>query len=492
MNLKRLVIHTSHYGAGSLLVTLASFISFPIFTRIFSVDEYGVLNLISASLMLLVAIAKLGVQHAIVRFYAEVKAGRRDVTLPQFHGTVVFGMTGLSLLIALGWAVASQVVPEAWWNDPRVAGLLALTAILVAVRTTDSGLLNILRAQERSALYSTYTVLKKYLGLGLILFALLFVWKNLYGFYLATIVAEVAAVTFLAVVMFRGVRYAPRDFSPSLFRSMLVFGVPMIGYELAGTALAISDRYLIQVLLGSGDLGIYAAGYNLCEYVQLFLVAAIGQAIMPMYVRFWEEKGTTETARFIEGSLHYYLLLGLPVVAGLSAVGEDLLVLLASEKFRASAGVIPYIIAGLVLDGMVVMVGAGLYIQKRTLSLAALVVGSTVLNIVLNLLLIPKFGLVGAAGATLIAYLVLVVSIHLVATRHLPVTFPWASAAKFGAMAIAMYVAVGQVRLGEGIGNLIVKIAVGGAFYALLVVLLDRQARGVLRTGLGKLHRVGA
>ncbi|BAU47912.1 polysaccharide biosynthesis protein [Sulfurifustis variabilis] len=490
--LKRLVIHTSNYGLGSLAVTLASFISFPIFTRVFSVDEYGVLNLISASLMLLVGIAKLGVQHAVVRFYAEIKAGRRDITVPQFYATVVFGMTGLSLLIAAGWAVVSQAVPDAWWNDPRVAGLLLLTAVLVAVRTTDSGLLNILRAQERSGLFSAYSVLKKYAGLGLILVTLFFVSKGLYGFYLATIVAEVGAVAVLAAVMFRGVRYAPRDFSPGLFRSMLVFGIPMIGYELAGTALAISDRYLIQGLLGSSDLGIYAAGYNLCEYVQLILVAAIGQAIMPMYVRTWEEKGVTETARFIQSSLHYYLLLGLPVVAGLSAVGEDLLVLLASEKFRASAGVIPYIIAGLVLDGMVVMVGAGLYIHKRTVALAALVVASTVLNVVLNLILIPKFGLVGAAAATLIAYLVLVASIHVAAARHLPIVFPWASLAKFGVMAVAMYLAVSQVRIGHDVVNLVVKVVVGGALYALLVVLLDRQARGVLRTGLGKLYRVGA
>lgn len=489
--LKRLVVHTSNYGIGSLAVTMASFISFPIFTRVFTVDEYGILNFISASLMLLVGIAKLGVQHSIVRFYAEIKAGRRDVTVPQFYATVVFGMTGVSLLISIGWALATQVIPEVWWNDSRVAALLLLTAVLVAVRTTDSGLLNILRAQERSGLFSAYTVVKKYAGLGLILLALFFVSKDLWGFYLATIIAEIGSVVALIAILFRGVRYGPRDFCPGLFRSMLVFGIPMIGYELAGTALAISDRYLIQGLLGSGELGIYAAGYNFCEYVQLILVAAVGQAIMPMYVRTWEERGPAETARFIESSLHYYLLLGLPVIAGLSVVGEDLLVLLASEKFRASAQVIPYIIAGLVLDGMIVMVGAGLYIHKRTVVLAVLVVVCTAVNVGLNLLLIPAFGIVGAAVATLIAYLVLITSIYVVATRHLPLAFPLASLAKFGAMASVMYLVVAQIHLEDGVLNLIAKIGSGGMLYGLLVVLLDRQARGVLRMGLGKLYRAG-
>lgn len=490
--LKRLVIHTSNYGIGSLAVTLASFVSFPIFTRVFSVDEYGILNLVSASLMLLVGFAKLGMQHSVVRFYAEIKVGRRDVNLRQFYATVVFGMTGVGLLIAAGWGVASQIVPDAWWNDPRVAGLFLLTAILVAVRTTDSGLANILRAQERSGIYSAYNVLKKYAVLALILVALFFVSKDLYGFYVATIVAEAGAVLVLAALLFRGVRCGPRDFSPNLFRSMLVFGLPMIGYELAGTALAITDRYMIQGLLGSSDLGIYSAGYNLCEYVQLILVAAIGQAIMPMYVRTWEERGPAETTHFIESSLHYYLLLGLPVIAGLSAVGEDLLVLLASEKFRSSAAVIPYIIAGLVLDGMVVMVGAGLYIHKRTVVLAGLVIGSTVLNIGLNFVLIPKLGIVGAALATLFAYVMLVASMHVVGARHLAISFPWASFVKFSIMALGMYGLVTRIETGTPVLNLIVKVAAGGACYAVLVVLLDRQARGVLRTGLGRLSRTGA
>ena len=78
--LSRLFRHISVYSAGNLLVTAAGFITFPILTRVFDVADYGVLNLVSATLLLLVAVGKLGMQHAVVRLYSEIRAGKHAAT----------------------------------------------------------------------------------------------------------------------------------------------------------------------------------------------------------------------------------------------------------------------------------------------------------------------------------------------------------------------------------------------------------------------------
>ncbi len=477
--LKRLLIHLSAYTLGNLLVTVAGFVSFPIFSRIFSVPEYGILNLISLTLNLLTALGKLGVQHASVRFYGEVKAREDDVELKQFYSTVLFGMAGTSLAIAILWAGTSQIIPERWWQHEGVRDLLLLTAVLVFIRVTDSGMVNILRAQQHSAVLNVYTVIKRYVELGIVLLMVLRIMPGLKGFYWGTILVEAVAVVLLFVWWRRSRPVAPSAFSSRLYLAMLAFGLPMVASEMGAILLSVGDRYVLQLMLGGEALGLYAAPYNLCEYVRTIAIMSLAQAMVPIYVRIWEEQGEAETLKFLEQTLHFYLLVGAAVVGGLAAVGEDLLVVLASDKYRAGAEIIPYVAAGMVIEGIWPLVGAGLNIRKHTRVVAKIVAGCVVLNLALNVALIPSLELRGAAIGTLVCYAVLTISIYVVARRALPIKLPWGILLKFVSLAFIMYLAVGFIETSNVITNLVAKVFLGIALYAALVVMFDRGARAL-------------
>jgi O-antigen/teichoic acid export membrane protein len=482
--LRRLALHVSNYSIASLLMVISGLVSFPIFTRIFTVEEYGILNLISATLGLVTGFAKLGVQHSIVRFYGEIKAGKGEVGLSRYRSTTLFGMMAAAAIVTVVWAIASQLIPSSWWNDQRVTGLLLLTSVLVLVQPVDSCLTNFLRAEERSGLLGAYRVASRYVGLAAVLFTLFYVARDLRGFYGATIITDIASVVLLFVVLSRGQYYSPRDFSPKLYWRMLVFGVPMIGWELAGITLNTGDRYVIQSMLGSAPLGLYSVGYTFCEFVKTILLSSIGQAIMPMYVRSWEENGEEATRRFLHQALHFYAMLALPIIAGLSAVGGDLLVFLASEKYRESAIIIPYLISGMAIDGLVIIVGAGLFIRKHTFIIAGLVATCAAFNIMLNVLLIPHLGIVGAPVSTLISYVALALSMLWLSSRRIPISFPWASAAKFGAMSAIMYVVVIQLTASNNVVAVASRIVVGALLYTIMVSAFDKQARVAIRMGI--------
>lgn len=484
--LRRLALHVSNYSIGNLLVTVSGFISFPIFTRIFSVAEYGILNLISATLGLLLAVSKLGVQHSIVRFYGEVRSGQQGATISQYLSTTLVGMTAIGLATTLVWAAASLLIPSSWWSDPRVSDLFLLTAVLLLIRTIDSALINFLRAEERSGVLNIYNVAKRYGTLALVLVTLFYLARNLYGYFWATVFAEAAAVALLFATMRRTRRFAPSEFSSELFKRMLLFGIPMIAFELSGIILNIGDRYVIEAMLGSEALGIYSAGYNFCQYVQAVFLAALSQAVVPMYVRSWEEKGPAETGRFVRMTMHYYLMVAMPLVAGVSAVGREMLVILASEKYVDGATVIPYVAAGMAIDATLAIVGAGLYIHKRTMIMAALMAFCAVLNIALNIWLIPSLGIVGAAIATLVAYAILAFGAWQASRRLLPISFPWTSAAKFAALAAIMYAAVSSISLANRWTMVSVQVVVGVMVYAALVLLFDQSSRGAVRLAVSK------
>jgi O-antigen/teichoic acid export membrane protein len=479
--LRRLALHVSNYAIGNLLVTISGFISFPIFTRIFSVAEYGILNLISATLGLLLAISKLGVQQSIVRFYGEVRAGRRENSVSQYLSTTLFGMAAVGLTTTVIWAAVSQLIPSTWWSDPRVTDLFLITAVLLFIRTVDSSLVNFLRAEERSGLLNVYNVAKRYGTLVLVLATLFYVAHDLYGYFWATVVAEGLAVGLLLVSMSRTRRFSPREYSPELFRRMLVFGIPMIAFELSGIVLNIGDRYVIEAMLGNEALGVYSAGYNFCQYVQVVFLAALSQAVAPMFVRSWEEKGAEETAQFVRKTLHYYLLAAFPLVAGISAVGREMLVVLASDKYTNGATIIPYVAGGMAVDGALSMLAAGLYIQKRTMIMAALMAFCAVLNVALNIGLIPSLGIVGAALATLLAYCALSFGAWRAGRQLLPYQFPWGSTIKFALLSLIMYAIVSEISFTNRWETISAQILIGVLVYAVLVLLFDQQARSALR-----------
>ncbi|WP_119154023.1 lipopolysaccharide biosynthesis protein [Caldimonas tepidiphila] len=479
--LQRLAVHVSNYSAGNLLVTIASLVSFPVLTRLLSVDEYGVMNLIGTALSLGFGLAKLGVQHAALRFYSEIRAGKRPVTMQSYESTVVYGMGSIGLAAALVFAAVAALVPAAWWNDARIAPLMMLSAGLIFIRVVDSSLVNQLRAQEESRALTIYNVVRRYSNLALLLGVLFFVSRDLWGFYGATLVGEIVATVLLAAWMWRRTA-APRpsQFSPELYRAMLAFGLPMIGIEIASVVLQMGDRYVIQSMLGAEPLGIYSAAYNLCDYVRTVFIASFATAVLPMYLRIWEEKGRDETLAFLGRFMHVYMMASALVIAGLSAVAGELIAVLASAKYLQGAPLAPWVIGGMALDGLVMVVGAGLYIEKRTKSVALLMGLCAALNIGLNLWWIPLWGLTGAAAATLASYAALLASAMVLGRRRLPVPLPLGPALKFGAIGLATYFAVDAIRVGGNFTTLVVRGIACLLVYAALVLLFDTQARDMV------------
>jgi O-antigen/teichoic acid export membrane protein len=472
--LSRLLAHSSVYLIGSLLATAAGIISFPLFTRIFSVSEYGLMSLVSSLLLFLVGVGKLGMQHSIVRFYGEVRAGQRDATQRQFFSTVLIGLSCSGLAAAATWALVSQYIP---WADPRLYAVTLMSSLLIFVRTTDSALANILRAQERSVAYNVYTVAKRYSTLAVVIAVLLLFVPGVIAFYLATLAAEACAVIALVVFMNRECRFAPKEFSPPLLRSMLAFGLPMVAYELGGIAVTIGDRFIIEHVADSESLGLYSAAYNLCEYVQVMLVTSIGQAIVPMYMRLWSEKGEEATRAFVQRSLHYYVMAGAAVVAGITVVREEVLVLAASENYRAGAVVMPLLMAGMIIAGSGTMIAAGIFIHKQTRSLVAVVVGGAALSITLNLILIPRLGIFGAGLSSLLTVIAVTTLSYRISSRYLRIAVPWGAMLKFTALAAIMGVIVEAIEFPWVAATLAARVGAGVLLYAALVLAFDREAR---------------
>ncbi len=470
---------------------LAGLVSFPVLTRLFSVSDYGVMNLIGATLSIAVAFGKVGVQHSIIRYQSEATSGHGRFTIPQLTSTALFGMLGTSLLVASLLGVGAQFVPKRWMGDARIPHILGIVSVVVVAQVLESGVLNFVRAEQKTKTFVAYQVTKKWVGLGLILVAVLLVSRTLTAFYVATAITETVAIVILARMMFRRREdVSPSQFSRPLYFELLRFGVPMlIGYELSGIVLSVGDRYLIDGLMGAAPLGLYSAAYNLCLYVQSVFIASVGQAVMPLYMQMWERQGKDETAAFIARSLRTYVILGGPVIAGLAAVGPELLPALASEKYLSAASIIPWVIAGMVVDGSNSMLGAGLFVHRKTRLIMTIVMSGAAINLVLNVLFIPRFGIVAAAVATSISYAFTATSLGFAGRRFLPVPIPWATIGRTAIGSVVMLAAVRSIYPGHRLSTVAVRAVLGAAIYLTIMAVVDRDSRLLLKKGLSRLRR---
>src|SRR5262249_35502155 len=163
----------------SLLTTIAGLVSFPFLTRVFSVAEYGMMNLIAATLSLTVAVGKVGVQHSIIRYHSEIASGKRTFGLNHLYSTTFFGMLGSGLAAGLILLAVTYLGPADWFGDlPDLRLCFALTCIIVVAQVVESVLVNLVRARQLTTLLMVYQVIKRYALLGLVIAGILLVARS--------------------------------------------------------------------------------------------------------------------------------------------------------------------------------------------------------------------------------------------------------------------------------------------------------------------------
>lgn len=472
-----LLRHASRYALSNGLVTVASLISFPILTRLLSIADYGLMSTVTATLGMVVALGKLGMQKATVRFYHESRRLDPQHGAATLAATQLIGMAVMGAIATLIWACLLVLLPAQWLNSDELKALLLLTVTLVWLRVAESALHNLLYAQERSGIIAVYSVIKRYLSLVLVVGALWTLSADAEHFFLATLVAEAVVLAGLLWVVLRTDPLQPTRFSFPLLRGMLAFGLPMVGVELAWSLLAVGDRYVIQVMLGPEQVGIYSASYNLCDYAKLATMAAVATAVGPMYMRIWEEQGRAATEAFLASYSRGYLAFSMLVATVVSVNAEPLITLLASEKFVAGTAIVPWVMFGVALESYVGIAAAGLFLRKRSRTMFALVAAAAAFNLLLNILLVPQFGLQGAAFATTLAFAMLLALALWLGRSELTVGFPWWTFVVSGLAFLVSDFAATTLRTESPWLDLLLHSAVSILLFVLITGLFDRPLR---------------
>jgi O-antigen/teichoic acid export membrane protein len=488
--LKMLARESSHYMAGLLGNAAIGLVSFPIFTRVLPISEYGVMDLGQRLLLMLTIASKLGLQNASLRFYNREKFAADAASARNYYSTLFFGMLGTSLCVVTAGATLIALVPRTLILGP-LSSLAYLILGLVLLRAMGSVLWGFLRIEQRTKAFNVLTVCTRATTVAAVCSLLPFIGRSARTYFMGTLIVETGLVVGLSCrLMLRRV-LSPRHFTLSLFRAAIGYGTPLVLYEFAYAVLVSADRFLVRHYMGADALGFYSVAYGLANNVNEFLVAPLGLALIPIYMRTWNSDGEQKTSAFLSTAFNIFMVAAVGVLAATAAAGHSIVVFLASEKYAGAERLIPVILAGLLVYGANVFVAAGLLIHKRTMQMSGLLIIAAALNIGLNCLLLPRMGLMGGAIATLFSYICCITLLARASNRLLPLHSDLAIILKYIGAGTAAWGVASVVGFQAPLPNLLAKSAVVLVVYVAAVYALDDRVRESAAWVVGMLRERG-
>jgi len=182
---------------------------------------------------------------------------------------------------------------------------------------------------------------------------------------------------------------------------MMDYCLPLIFSSVSGILLTLGDRYCLRYLTTFSEVGIYNLGYKVANVIKVFFISSVQLALPPMIFKMIDQPGSK---RFYSKIMTYIAFGIMLLILGVSIYGREIIRVLAKNSSYWDAYIVIPILSMSMLFLMLKHVSTtGLTIKKRTAVLARMVVAVAILNIVLNLLLIPSLGIIGASLATLIS-----------------------------------------------------------------------------------------
>jgi O-antigen/teichoic acid export membrane protein len=478
-SLKTLYRHSSHYLGGRVAVMLLGFISFPVFTRIFSVAEYGTINLITNTVLLLTVLSKFGFQHSVQRYYPEGTASTGPDTLRRYYSTLFYSTALLALALSLLFVV-SLFFGAGRLLGITAGGTLLLACSLVMIRSLRSMQMNLMQMENKTRLFNGMDILQKALTIGVVC-GLLFFWqKTVFAFFLGLVVVEGLVLLQYLPVLARRQLLSPRMFDMGFLRTAVAFSMPLMAAEISWVVLDSGDRFFIQHYLGAQALGFYAAAYGIAIYLQDVLMQPLQLALFPICMRVWNTEGKKATQDFLSRSLDQFILVAVAVVCVAIVTSRDVIVLLASRKFQQAHTLLPFLVIGLVLSAVTIYFRPGLMIHQRASKIAAATFYASILNIALNVVLLPRIGLVGAAIATTVSYGGIVLFLAYQSLRVLPYKLELVSFAKYGLVGAAAAWLAAQLPVETPLVSAVVKGSLILALYTVVLFAIDKRVRELL------------
>jgi O-antigen/teichoic acid export membrane protein len=470
VSLRVLARSSALYTVGNLAPKVGAFVLLPIYLRFLSRSDYGIVALLTTVSGLMTLILTFGLDGALMRLHFDFQGNAR---IALYSTLATFTLGSSFVLVALFGAVTGPFFPDLFTGIAFLPlGLLTLAiAFASTIQYVPSVLLRATGSAGYFLLYNLGTFTASSVG-SIVLLVVLRMGPA--GVLLGQLIGDLVALAVAVALVFSLGR---PSFSRPVLNQALRFGLPLVPHGISAWVLRLSDRWLIGLLIGlpvlgaQAAIGVYSFGYQIGAVIGL-IVTSFNAAWSPYFFRI----GDRPAAPILFRNITTLVMGGLLAMAvGLSALSPEIVSVVATSRYAQAVDVIPVVAFASVCQGLYMMVVTLVFFTKRTGRLALITLASAILNVAINIGLIPVLGIMGAAWSTLVAFAFFAGATWFYAQRFYPVHI---DVARIGALAIAAVAAVFIARfvsVPDSLGvQALVHLLIAAAYLPIVAALVVR------------------
>jgi O-antigen/teichoic acid export membrane protein/glycosyltransferase involved in cell wall biosynthesis len=435
--MRRLGKQSAIYGLGGLVSRILAVLLLPLYTSYLSTDDYGKIETLVAASSVLMIVLQLGITSAFFRFYFDAKddAGRVTVVRTSFWFTMVSSTAGLIVALALAGPISNLLRTG---NSP---GLVIAAAIGMWANMNYAQLTAVFRAEDRAVGYVVASLANVIITVGATVLLVVTFHEGPLGVLVGNFIGTL--VVYFALLAYRRYQLG-LVFDRELFRAMNKFGMPLVPAALALWAVNFIDRLFIALFKDQGEVGVYSVAVRVSSAI-VFLMIAFRTAWPAFAYSIEDDREARRTYSFV---LTYVVYVGCWVSLFFGLLAPWIVHVLARNPqfHRASEAVALLSFGGAAYIAYTVMaIGSG---RARKTQWNWVIAGlAAAVNVGLNVLLIPPYGMEGAAIATAAAYLALFVGMVVYSQEVYYVPYQWRRVTTATAAAVGLNVLGAALRV---------------------------------------------
>ncbi len=431
-HLKDIFSQSVIYGFGSLIPRFLGFFLIPIYTRVLTPADYGILAIANVTSSVLINIYQLGQNGPLRRFYYDF---RSDTKRKKYIGTIWIFEFLAALAFSLILTFFGKPLFGLIFKDVPFYPYLLIVVWIAFFSTFDFFPNVLLRMEKKTLFYSLLSISRFLVDTILIIFFVVILRKGVLGSLNATLIGGILFFAFYIYWIRNKMKFA---FLREKLKESLQFGLPLVPHSISAWALTFIDRVMLERMTNLTQVGLYSIGYNM-GFIISIVVNSINLAWSPFFIETVKKEGK-KAPKIFSPLITYYFIFTCLVALALSVFSRDIVIIMTQPKYFEAYKIIPIIAFSYLFQGMYFMAISGLFQEKKTGKIASATTLTAVFNILLNFALIPRYGMLGAAWATLVSYFIFFFVAYILSLKIYPINFEWIKLTKVFVLSIILVI----------------------------------------------------
>lgn len=397
--LKQTAKQTIIYSLGNISSKLIGFVLLPLYTSFLSTQEYGIFAILEVTATIMVAVCSFKLSTAMMRWCSTEKSEYKTKSILFTTYTSAFLIIVFLNIILQPFRNSFSIL---FFGNSQYQQYFLILLLSVSFEILNLFSFDLIRLKERSVFYILISITRLSTILILNIYFIKYLSLGVKGILLSQLIGNALITIITLPVLIKNMVF---KFYYQELKKMLKYGIPLVFSTISMMLLTMGDRFIIKYFLNYSEVGIYSLGYKIASVVNVLIIQSFQTGFLPIAYKNFDKP---DAQRFFSKTLTYYTFILVISSLGLSLFAKEIIELFSkSQEYNVAYTIVPYISLAFVFKGIQYIYSLGLHFTKKTKYNAYIVLSAAILNFVLNFILIPKFGIYGAASATVVSWLLM-------------------------------------------------------------------------------------